>query len=185
MIIHSFSTYDEKKECIELVIQHIQVDPGKPGAEVSKKGKNYTPKKENVPIECAYGDQPMRCPNRDFCVHQPSAVRLVVGVFKWCVGGGDVMSSDAKWCRYIGMPETSWRRSPSHPLKGFPTTRPRHSPMTNLYFHAKPWEASMWFPFWWCFAGLPMDSTAMTLKMWSHHDENMAYSPENLHRYPK
>lgn len=78
MIIHSFSTYDEKTECIELVIQHIQVDPGKPGAEVSKKGKNYTPKKENVPIECA------------------AAVRLVVGVFKWCVGGGDVMSSDAK-----------------------------------------------------------------------------------------
>ena len=27
-----------------------------------------------MPVECAQGDQPVRCPNRVFCVHQPSAV---------------------------------------------------------------------------------------------------------------
>ena len=30
--------------------------------------------RENLPIECAHGDQPVRCPNRVFCAHQPSAV---------------------------------------------------------------------------------------------------------------
>ena len=45
----------------------LQVEPGKPGAEVSKK-KNNKSKKEfaNLPIECAQGDQPLRCPNRVF-----------------------------------------------------------------------------------------------------------------------
>ena len=41
---------------------YIQVEPGKPGAEVSKK-KNISQRK-NLPIECAQGDQPLRCPNR-------------------------------------------------------------------------------------------------------------------------
>ena len=52
---------------------YIQVEPGKPGAEVSK-GKNIIRQRKNVPIECAHGAQPIPCPNRGFCVHQPSAV---------------------------------------------------------------------------------------------------------------
>ena len=39
----------------------MQVEPGKPGAEVSKK-KNF--KSKNLPIECAQGDKPLRCQNR-------------------------------------------------------------------------------------------------------------------------
>ena len=80
---------------------NLQVEPGKPGAEVSK-GKTITRQRKNVPIECAHGDQPMRCPNRGFCVHQ-----LVVAfwwwlvVFPWCAGVGDVMCCDVvcdvKW----------------------------------------------------------------------------------------
>ena len=42
----------------------LQVEPGKPGAEVSKT-KNISQRK-NLPIECAQGDQPLRCPNRVF-----------------------------------------------------------------------------------------------------------------------
>ena len=30
--------------------------------------------RKNLPIECARGDQPARCPNRDFCANEPSAV---------------------------------------------------------------------------------------------------------------
>ena len=41
-----------------IYIHDIQVEPGKPGAEVSK-GKN-------LPIKCAQCDQPLRCPNRVF-----------------------------------------------------------------------------------------------------------------------
>ena len=42
----------------------IQVEPGRPGAEVSK--KNTISQRKNLPIECAQGDQPLRCPNRVF-----------------------------------------------------------------------------------------------------------------------
>lgn len=54
---------------------HIQVEPGKPGAEISKgKPTNYTPKKEFV-------------------------YRIVSGlvVFPWCVGGGD-FKNHVMWC---------------------------------------------------------------------------------------
>ena len=34
----------------------------------------------NLPIVCAQGGQPVRCPNRVFCVHQPSAVPSGGGV---------------------------------------------------------------------------------------------------------
>ena len=40
----------------------LQVEPGKPGAEVSK--KKTISQRKNLPIECAQGDQPLRCPNR-------------------------------------------------------------------------------------------------------------------------
>ena len=42
----------------------VQVEPGKPGAEVSK--KKTISQRKNLPIECAQGDQPLRCPNRVF-----------------------------------------------------------------------------------------------------------------------
>ena len=45
-------------------IYSIQVEPGKPGAEVSK--KKTISQRKNLPIECAQGDQPLRCPNRVF-----------------------------------------------------------------------------------------------------------------------
>ena len=40
----------------------LQVEPGKPGAEVSK--KKTISQRKYLPIECAQGDQPLRCPNR-------------------------------------------------------------------------------------------------------------------------
>ncbi len=48
--------------CYGKHVLSIQVEPGKPGAEVSKK-KNISQRKY-LPIECAQGDQPLRCPNR-------------------------------------------------------------------------------------------------------------------------
>ena len=50
----------------------IQVEPGKPGAEVSK--KKTISQRKNLPIECAQGDQPQRCPNRGSCARYPWAV---------------------------------------------------------------------------------------------------------------
>ena len=50
----------------------LQVEPGKPGAEVSK-NKTISQRK-NLPIECAQGDRPARCPNHFFAVNEPSAV---------------------------------------------------------------------------------------------------------------
>ena len=48
-----------------LAKNHIfQVEPGKPGAEVSK--KKTISQRKNSPIECAQGDQPLRCPNGVF-----------------------------------------------------------------------------------------------------------------------
>ena len=61
-------------------------------------GRNYEPKKEFA-IECAQGDQPVRSPNRGFCVYQPLAVPSggVLVVFPWCVGGGTVMKKHVRW----------------------------------------------------------------------------------------
>ena len=50
----------------------LQVEPGKPGAEVSK--KKTISQRKNLPIECAQGDRPARCPNHFFAVNEPSAV---------------------------------------------------------------------------------------------------------------
>ena len=75
----------------------IQIVPGRAGGG-SFRGKKTINQRKNLPIECAQGDQPVRCPNRVFFVCtslQP--FRLVVAfwwrlvVFPWCVGGGDVM----------------------------------------------------------------------------------------------
>ena len=47
-------------------IGYFQVEPGKPGAEVSK--KKTISQRKNLPIECAQGDQRLRCPNRSMVV---------------------------------------------------------------------------------------------------------------------
>ena len=53
------------KNAGSLAKNHIfQVEPGKPGAEVSK--KKTISQRKNSPIECAQGDQPLRCPNGVF-----------------------------------------------------------------------------------------------------------------------
>ena len=65
------------------------------GAKVSA-GKKTISQRKNLPIECAQGDQLVRCPDQDFCAHQLSAVpsRGGVLVLPWPVGGGDVMCCD-------------------------------------------------------------------------------------------
>ena len=50
----------------------LQVEPGEPGAEVSK-GKKISQRK-NLPVECAQGDQPVRSPNGGCWAHHPAAV---------------------------------------------------------------------------------------------------------------
>ena len=58
----------------------IQIVPGRAGGG-SFRGKKTINQRKNLPIECAQGDQPVRCPNRAFfCVHQPSAVPSGGGV---------------------------------------------------------------------------------------------------------
>ena len=52
----------------------IQVEPGKPGAEVSKRTTTSQSQRKNLPIECAQGDRPARCPNHFLCVNEPSTV---------------------------------------------------------------------------------------------------------------
>ena len=47
----------------------------------SFRGKQTISQRKNLPIEWAQGDQPARCPNPVFCVHQPSAVPSAGGVF--------------------------------------------------------------------------------------------------------
>ena len=83
----------------------IQVEPGKPGAEVSK--KKTISQRKNLPIECAQGDQRLRCPNR-------SMVVVCWPVLMWLVAGWDPtfcgwrvnvvnceMSRDVIWCVFI------------------------------------------------------------------------------------
>ena len=57
----------------------IQVEPGKPGAEVSK--KKTISQRKNLPIECAQGDQRLRCPNRSMVLVccRPVLMWLVAG----------------------------------------------------------------------------------------------------------
>ncbi len=43
--------------------------------------EKITSQRKNLPIECVQGDQPVRCPNRGFCVHHPWAVPSDGGVF--------------------------------------------------------------------------------------------------------
>ena len=50
-----------------------QVVPGRAGGGSFRRKKNYIAKKELMPIECAQGDRPARCPNHFFAVNEPSA----------------------------------------------------------------------------------------------------------------
>ena len=51
---------------------YTQVVPGRAGRKFQKKKELYS--KKNLPIECAQGEQPARCPNHFFAVNEPSAV---------------------------------------------------------------------------------------------------------------
>ena len=67
--------------------------------------RNFISQRKNLLIQFVHGHQSVRCPNRAFCVHQPSAVPSVGGVFVvagcvcavcwrwWC----DVMWCDVMW----------------------------------------------------------------------------------------
>ena len=61
------------------MIVYLQVEPGKPGAEVSK--KKTISQRKNLPIECAQGDQPRRCPKGGILV------RAILGLFRLVVAG--------------------------------------------------------------------------------------------------
>ena len=110
--------------CFQATYKTLQVEPGKPGAEVSK--KKTISQRKNLPIECAQGDQPLRCPNRVFWVNEPSAVpwwwygdlfwcgwlpgeirnfvvgcEMTRGKGMWLVARCHVMSCDVIWCVFI------------------------------------------------------------------------------------
>ena len=90
----------------------IPVVPGRAGGGSFrwKNTKKPISQRKNLPMECAQGHQPVRCPNRVCCVHQPSAVPPGVGVLVvagcvsvlcwwwWC---------DVVWCRVFGF-EVPW-----------------------------------------------------------------------------
>ena len=56
--------------------------------------------RKNLPIDCAQGRQPVRWPNRGFCVHQALAVPFGGGWLCFC--GGDVMCCDVV-CDVMGL----------------------------------------------------------------------------------
>lgn len=65
---------------VSLKNQLIQVEPGKPGVEVSN-GKKTMSQRKTLPVERAQGDQPVQRPNGGLCVHQSSTVPSGGGVF--------------------------------------------------------------------------------------------------------
>ena len=75
---------------------------GQAGGGGFKRGNKYKPKK-TLPIECAQGDQPVRCPNRVFCVNEPSAAPWWwCGLF-WCHEVG----CRVEWSNVVGCEVTS------------------------------------------------------------------------------
>ena len=78
-----------EQNCQHEVYKWFSGDPGRK----FQGGKKTINQRTTLPLECAQGDQPARCPNRIFCVHQPSAFWWLV-VFPRCVGGGDAMCGD-------------------------------------------------------------------------------------------
>ena len=69
----------------------LPVVPGQAGGGSFQKEKNYIAQK-NLPIECAQGDRPARCPNHFFAVNEPSAVP-----WWWCF----VLWNEVFWCLYV------------------------------------------------------------------------------------
>ena len=60
-------------------VYFVRVVPERAGGG-SFREKKHINQRKNLPIECAQGDQPVRCPNRFFVAHQPSAVLSGGGV---------------------------------------------------------------------------------------------------------
>ena len=94
--------------CLGVLIQSMELQQIHTSRAVQAGGGSFKRQKKirqrkNLPTECAQGDQPVQCPNRVFCVHQPSAVLSGGGVLVmagcvsvvcrwWCFG--DVMCRD-------------------------------------------------------------------------------------------
>ena len=82
---------------VDILILRIPLVPGEVGGGSFRGKKPNKPKKEFAYIECVQGHQPLGCPNRVFCMHQVSAIRLVVVfwwwlvVFPWCEECGGVL----------------------------------------------------------------------------------------------
>ena len=58
------------------------------GGSFKEKNYKFISQRKTLPMECAQGDQPLRCPNRVFWVNEPSAVP-----WWWC---GDLF-----WCGWL------------------------------------------------------------------------------------
>ena len=94
-----FSYFLGLKKLLRQVANYIQVEPGKPGVEVSK-GKE--PKNEFAYRMCA-GRPTSAMPKPRFLCARVSPFHLVVAFLRWlvvfprCVGGGDV-KNHVMWC---------------------------------------------------------------------------------------
>ena len=79
----------------------------KPGAEVLG-GKNPTSQGKTWLTECGEGHQAVRCPNRVFCVHQPSpvvcggSVLVVAGCVSLCRWWWYDVLGDGRWGNAVG-----------------------------------------------------------------------------------
>ena len=107
---------------------YIFIDTSRAGQAGGGSFQKKTPisQRKNLPIECAQGDQPLRCPNRVFWVNEPSAVpwwwcgdlfwcgwlpgeirnfvvgcEMTRGEGMWLVARCHVMSCDVIWCVFI------------------------------------------------------------------------------------
>ena len=64
--------------------QYVDIQVYKAGQAGKVQGPKTTINQgKKLPMECAQGDQPVRCPNRCFCLHEPAAVPSA-----WRFGGG-------------------------------------------------------------------------------------------------
>ena len=94
-----------------------------------------------MPIECAQGDQPVRCPNRVFCVHQPSVVPSGGGVLvvagcvsvvcnvRWCGTWCHVVGCEVRWSNVAGC-EVTWVGHGSETAEPQQDSKPKGLPMS-------------------------------------------------------
>ena len=83
-------------------IRYIPVVPGQAGGGSFKEKKPISQRK-NLPIECAQGDRPARCPNHLFAVNEPSAVPWWWCDLFWC----HEVACGVRWSNVLGC-EVTW-----------------------------------------------------------------------------